>query len=167
MLEVKYGFGKHAASLTKAEVVGSLKVCLSSRPPLYPLTITQFLYASIILYNLALTSIKCSIILLYLRLFSSRASKRICYALLAIMSAYGIETFFAGLFTCTPIEFFWNSKISGGKCVDKTTLYFANARISIVTNVALLLIPVIFLRHLTMPKLQKALVMVIVAFGGL
>jgi hypothetical protein len=83
------------------------------------------------------------------------------------MIAYGLESLFSGIFTCTPIAFFWNSKIKGGTCVDKTTLYYANAGISIVTDLALLFIPVIFLWNLTMPKLQKALVMVVVAFGGL
>lgn len=148
--ELKYGFGKHVATLTPAQIVGSLKA----------------LYASIIFYNLALTSVKVSIILLYLRLFSSQASNRICYALLAIMAAYGFETLFAGIFTCTPIAFFWNSKIPGGTCIDKTMVYYANAGISIVTDVALLFIPIIFLRHLTMRKLQKVVVIVIVSFGG-
>jgi rhodopsin domain-containing protein len=83
------------------------------------------------------------------------------------MIIYGIETLLAGIFTCTPIAFFWNSKIHGGKCVDKTTLYYANAGISIVTDVALFFIPFIFLRRLMMPKVQKLLVMLIVSFGAL
>lgn len=100
-------------------------------------------------------------------MFAERAAKRICYALFIIMIAYGLEATFAGIFTCTPIAFFWNSKIKGGRCIDKTTVYYANAGISIVTDLALLFIPVVFLWNLTMPKIQKALVMLIVAFGGL
>jgi hypothetical protein len=166
-LEVKNGFGKHVATLTPAEIVRCLQVCFSPCSHNYQLTSVQSLYASIIIYNLALTCIKISIILLYLRLFITQTAKRICYSLLAIVIAYGVETFFAGIFTCTPVAFFWNSKIHGGKCVDKTTLYYANAGISIVTDVALFFIPFVFLRLLMMPRLQKLLVMLIVAFGGL
>jgi hypothetical protein len=83
------------------------------------------------------------------------------------MIAYGLESLLLGVFTCTPIAFFWNAKIKGGTCVDKTAVYYANAGISIATDLALLFIPVIFLWNLTMLKLQKALVMLIVAFGGL
>jgi len=150
-LEVKDGFGKHVATLTPPQIVACL----------------QALYASIIFYTLSLTCIKLSIIQLYLRVFASQAARRICFALFAIMIAYGVEGAFSGIFTCTPIAFFWNSKIKGGKCVDKTTLYYANAGISIVTDLALLFMPVVFLWNVTMPKLQKALVMLIVAFGGL
>ena len=134
---------------------------------IHSFTVTQALYASIIVYNLALTCIKLSIILLYLRLFSSPMSQRISYALLAIMVAYGIETLFAGVFTCTPVAFFWNLDIPGGTCYDKTAVYFANAGINIATDVALLCIPIVCLRHLQMPKIQKAITIVIVAFGGL
>jgi len=150
-LEAKDGFGKHVATLTPPQIVACL----------------QALFASILLYNLSLTCIKLSIIQLYLRVFAGRTSRRICQALFAIMVAYGLEATILGIFSCTPIAFFWNSKIKGGTCVDKTTVYYANAGISIVTDLALLFIPVVFLWNLAIPKLQKALIMLIVAFGGL
>jgi hypothetical protein len=46
-------------------------------------------------------------------------------------------------------------------------LYFTNAAINIVTDLTLLFLPVLILRHLMMPKSQKLVVMIILAFGGL
>jgi hypothetical protein len=125
------------------------------------------LYASIILYNLALTAVKLSILLLYLRLCVTQLPRRLCHILLAFVVAYGIETFFSGIFTCTPVAFFWNSKIKGGKCINKTSIYYANAAINIVTDFALLLLPATILKHLRLPRFQKLVVMLMLAFGGL
>jgi len=149
-LEVKNGMGRHIASLTPVELVACFKA----------------LYASIILYNLALTMVKLSILVLYLRLCVTKLPRTLCYALLAFVVAYSIETFFAGIFTCTPVAFFWNSKIKGGKCLNKTDAYYANAAINIFTDVALLLLPAMILKHLTLPRVQKLVVMLMLAFGG-
>jgi hypothetical protein len=91
----------------------------------------------------------------------------VCYALLAFIVAVGIEATFTGIFTCTPVDYFWNETIRGGKCVNRATLYFTNAAISIATDFALLILPAIILRHLMMPWSQKLVLMVILAFGGL
>ena len=125
------------------------------------------LYASIILYNMALTVVKVSILLLYLRLCITRIHRQICYAMLGFVVAYGIETFFSGVFTCTPIPYFWDSKIPGGKCINKTKIYYANAALNIFADFALLFIPTLLLTHLTLPRVQKLTVLVILACGGL
>jgi len=46
-------------------------------------------------------------------------------------------------------------------------LYFANAAINIFTDLTLLFLPALVLRHLMMPKSQKLVVGIILAFGGL
>jgi hypothetical protein len=81
--------------------------------------------------------------------------------------AYGVEILFTGIFTCMPIAYFWDSTIPGGTCVDRTKLYFANAAINIFTDFTLLFLPVLILKDLMMPKYQKWIVRVILAFGGL
>jgi hypothetical protein len=124
-------------------------------------------YACIIVYNISLTFVKISILLQYLRICITRLSKRTCYAVFGFIVAYGITNVFTGPFTCTPIAYFWNSTIRGGTCVNKMRLYFANAAINILTDFTLLFLPALILRHLLMPKSQKLVVMVILAFGGL
>ena len=128
----------------------------------------EALYASMILYNLSLSSVKVSILLRYLRICITPISTRSCYAVLAFIVAYGIGAVFSNLFICTPIAYFWDSTNPKGTCVDETILYFTNAAINIFTDFTLLLLPALILRPLVMmPKYQKFVVMVLLAFGGL
>lgn len=85
---------------------------------------------------------------------------------MALVLAYGIETFFTGLFTCTPVAYFWDSSVPGGSCVDKWSLYFVNAAINIVTDFAILVLPIIILKGLKMPKFSKACLIAVIALGG-
>jgi len=86
---------------------------------------------------------------------------------LAFILAFGIAAVFGSTFTCTPIAYFWDSSIPGGSCVNKMKLYFAYAAINIFTDLTLLFLPALILRHLMMPKSQKMIVRIILAFGGL
>jgi hypothetical protein len=79
--------------------------------------------------------------------------------------AYGIETFFTGVLTCTLVWYFWDTTIPDGKCVDKWALYFVNAGINIATDFAILVLPVFILKDLLMPTRQKATLMVILVLG--
>lgn len=88
------------------------------------------------------------------------------YAVIALVVAYGVETFFSGIFTCYPVAYIWDITIPGGKCVDKWGLYFANGGINIVTDFMILILPVFILKDLIMPKFQKMFLMAIIALGG-
>jgi hypothetical protein len=86
---------------------------------------------------------------------------------MVVVTLYGIETFLTGVFQCTPVAYFWDLTIPGGKCVDRWALYFANGGINIVTDFLILLLPVFILKDLQVPKLQKMFLMAIIALGGL
>jgi hypothetical protein len=96
-----------------------------------------------------------------------RAEKILCYFLAVLLTMICIETFFTGLFTCQPIAFFWDNTIPGGVCVDKMSLYFANAGLNIASDIAVLPAPAFILRHLTLPRVQKVMIGFILASGGL
>lgn len=160
--------GKHIAALTKVQMAACFKV-FANLTHIFDVYLRSFkaLYVCVILYNLSLTFVKISILLQYLRICITRISKRSCHVVLAFIIAYGITTFFTSVFTCRPVAYFWNSTIHGGTCVNKTRLYFANAAINIFTDLTLLFLPALILKHLLMPKSQKLVVTVILAFGGL
>ena len=109
---------------------------------------------------------KISILLEYLRVCVSIPVRNACYAVMALVIAYGVQTFFSGLFTCTPVAAFWDQTIPG-KCVDRWALFFANGGINIFIDFTILLLPVFLLRSLMIPKRQKYILMGILALGGL
>ncbi|KAH7378895.1 hypothetical protein BKA64DRAFT_585274 [Cadophora sp. MPI-SDFR-AT-0126] len=148
--EVHYGLGRHVQAVSLKQTEGWLK----SR------------YASIIIYNFGLLFTKLSILLQYLRICVSVPVRHAVYGVIAFVIAYSISSFFASIFTCTPVAYFWNPTIPGGRCVDKWALYFANGGMSIVTDFAILVLPAILLKDLLLPMRQKVTLVAILALGG-
>lgn len=74
---------------------------------------------------------------------------------MGLITALWLVFFLAAVFACKPVEFFWDKSIPGGQCVDLEKLYLANASLSVMMDVAVLLLPVRAVWKLTMSKRQK------------
>lgn len=147
--QVRYGLGRHIKTL-------SLEELAHAQEPLF---------FSIIGYNLALSFSKASIIFLYLRIFVNSRIRIACFIVLGFVIAYGIELFVAGIFTCTPVQFFWDKTIPGGTCIDEKIAWFANAGINIASDFGIILLPMPAIKKLHMPPRQKIGLMLILAVG--
>ena len=90
----------------------------------------------------------------------------VCWGFLWFTVVYCIETFFAGVFQCYPVEKFWDARISG-KCVNTSALYYANAGINIVQDISLIVLPFFILRNIIMGRREKISLMLILGLGGL
>jgi len=139
--------------------------CLLIDPTTEPKVFTNFAHQFV--DNLLLTVTKISILLQYLQIFPIRRFKTACYVLLGIVTAYGVWTLFGNMFMCTPVEFFWNKTIPGGKCLNQFAVWFLNAGVNIVQDFAILILPMPVLRSLSIQKGQKRALMVMFALGGL
>ena len=53
-----------------------------------------------------------------------------------------------------------------GKCINTFASWFANAIINIVTDLAIIVLPMPVVRRLKLPKKQKALLIGVFAFGA-
>jgi hypothetical protein len=73
----------------------------------------------------------------------------------AVVCGYSIAIVFALIFACNPIARGWNSSITEGYCVNRNGLYIATAVTNIVTDIALILVPVPLVLGLQMPRTQK------------
>lgn len=149
--EVRYGAGRHMATLTSPEITKQI----------------EMLYLSILSYRLSLLCTQCSIILQYLRLFTVQwGVRRVCWTLLALTSLYNIATFFAATFTCWPVKAFWDASVTGARCIDRTSLWFTNSAIGIVIDLALIITPIPALKSLNLPKKQKIALILVFAVGS-
>jgi len=97
--------------------------------------------ANQLLYNPVLTLTKASLLLFYLRLSVNTAFHRCIWATMSVTIGIGISFFIADLLQCTPIAFFWDSSIVGGKCINQFLFYFISAAISTATDLWILLLP--------------------------
>ena len=53
-----------------------------------------------------------------------------------------------------------------GECIDTATLNYVNAALSIVQDIALVILPFFMLRQLIMPRKEKIILMAVLGLGG-
>jgi len=147
--QIHYGLGRHVYTLPPEMLIHSQKP----------------FFFSIMAYNLTLTFTKSSIIFLYLRIFVGPRIRMACFIVLGFVIAYGIELFVAGIFTCTPVQFFWDKTIPGGTCINEKAAWYANAGINMVSDFVIILLPMPAIKKLNMPRRQKIGLMLILAVG--
>lgn len=118
------------------------------------------------MYNFGLTLTKMSILFQYLRIATGRPMRLLCWAIFWFTAAVCIETLFAGIFQCLPVQKFWDPLVPG-KCVNTAALYYANAALNIAQDIVLVILPFFILRGLIMPRKEKLTLMLILGLGGM
>lgn len=106
VLQVKYGMGRHAASLSPNDNKYSL----------------IWFWASVWIYYPALMFAKLSILFQYLRIFPDRRFRRWCWILMAVIVAWTGWAFFSALFACWPIPHFWDDSVPGA-CLNRLAVW--------------------------------------------
>ena len=133
----------------------------------------QLMYAVELTYTVLITTTKFSILLFYRRVFMNQASSQrfriVWYAITIWTFLWGISTFFAAAFQCSPASFYWTkyTRKTQGTCIDLTSLLLVTASTNIVTDVALLILPMPLVWKLNIERPQKFAVLGIFLLGGL
>ncbi|KAK3358071.1 hypothetical protein B0T25DRAFT_176443 [Lasiosphaeria hispida] len=146
----QYGFGEHIANLLPENKIETLK----------------YFYMCQITYKTSINLTKCSILLLYIRLFGNvRWIKWVCWFLVISVGMYCVASVVATVFQCDPVPRAFN-KLIPGVCINNATFWYANAGFNIATDVIILLIPMPLVWQLQIPRIQKAALIVVFALGG-
>lgn len=127
----------------------------------------RILFPFVVLYVISAPLIKLSIILFYRRIFGMTYSIWFCVFLTV---GYFVSGIIAFLVCCRPVSYYWTqfTKPEGGKCVyDLYNFYISYAGVNVVTDVAILLVPMPIVWSLQMRRAQKLLVCGILLIGGL
>lgn len=126
-------------------------------------------YAFSILYNPALMLTKTSIIVFYLSVMSKDVDpvfKWCNWICLAVVNIAGAALTFLNIFQCRPVSAGWIFPTpQTAKCTDIVTLYLSSAPVNIVTDLALLILPIPILTGLRLPKKQKIILIVTFSAG--
>lgn len=124
------------------------------------------MFASEVIYVPALMTTKISILLLYRRIFTSDKFHRVLWCVGGFVLAFAITAIFLQIFQCTPIEAIWYTNIER-HCVDISASYIAMGTINIVTDVAILCLPMPQLWQLQMSRTRKVQMIGMFLLGGL
>lgn len=134
-------------------------------------------FAQGLLYNPVLGLVKWSIILFLLRLDDARKSiKWTLWGLLVFNIAHMVSVFLVVVFQCSPVHMYWDhhktDKVVDGQivndnysCIDQASFSLSTAAIAVLTDVAILLVPIAMMWNLRMPLRRKVAVILVLSLG--
>jgi len=108
---------------------------------------------------------KCSIVLLYRRVFLLKGVLTTCNIILAFLVGWYLWAILSAILTCNPVSKFWNPRLPG-HCFDFTALWFSNASVNILTDLTLVILPIPLVSSLHLPRRQKVAIWALFATGG-
>lgn len=131
------------------------------------LTKPQFLWLSIPFYNLSLILAKLSALVLFLRIFHSRPFRLTTYTVMGVLILCGLWIVLSGFVFCIPVHAFWNlsNHVRRNHCLPEGTVWFLNGGIQIITDIVILFLPMPLLYKMSLPRRQKAGLILIFGVG--
>lgn len=146
--QASWGLGLHGHELNQEDMVISLKA----------------FWASLIVYYLSLGLTKAALLLQYRRIFTNKRFSIASWCIMAVVIAYTIWTVFGSIFACVPVRAFWTKEPA--TCIDQFAMWFTNAAINILTDFAIIILPMPVIRSLNLARRQKQALLAIFAVGG-
>ncbi|KAL7786262.1 major facilitator superfamily domain-containing protein [Trichoderma ceciliae] len=151
-LGVANGLGKHDSDI----------------PPEQVPTLRHCEYVFSILYNPALMATKTSILIFYLRLTKNTQMvlRFASWLILVVVNIAGFVLTFMNLFQCTPVQAAWNASYKGSmRCIPLLTEFICAAPVNIVTDLAILALPIPVLTGMRLPSRQKTILVITFTLG--
>lgn len=111
---------------------------------------------------------KTSICLFYLTLSKNqRIFKWSTIATLVVVNLAGTALTFLNIFQCRPVSAAFDDPTpSAAHCIDIVTLYLSSAPVNIITDLALLFLPMPILTSIRLPRNEKMILIVTFSFGA-
>ncbi|MCJ1459210.1 hypothetical protein MMC28_009587 [Mycoblastus sanguinarius] len=114
-------------------------------------------------------TVKYSILAFYWRLFSKLKGARIAIrVLLAVVTCWAIAAVLITAFQCRPVAAFWDISLRhDATCQNSFWSYLISSLVHVITDLAILVLPIPLIWKLQMNRSQKLLLSAIFALGGL
>ncbi|KAF2625391.1 MFS general substrate transporter [Macroventuria anomochaeta] len=127
----------------------------------------QSAYAFSVLYNPALMATKTSILIFYLNLSETQKIFRwATISTLVVVNAGGLALTILNIVQCRPVSAAWASPVPAtAHCTNIVTIYLSSAPLNIITDLAILFLPMPILTSMRLPKKQKIILVITFGFG--
>ncbi|KAI0868489.1 fucose permease [Hypoxylon argillaceum] len=122
-------------------------------------------YTFTVLYNPALMAFKTSILVFYIRLSKNtqKVLRIASWTILVIVNLAGAVLTLLNIFQCNPVQSAFID--SPGQCIPLLTEFICSAPINIVTDLAILTLPLPVLTSMRLPPRQKIILIITFALG--
>ncbi|BCS27674.1 uncharacterized protein APUU_60722S [Aspergillus puulaauensis] len=127
-------------------------------------------YASTIIYAPLAMAVKVTLLLVLARIYRPFRGAIAVYVILALNVLYYFIILFVKAFICKPVSAYWTkaTKPGGsGKCLDRPAVIIADSLISVISDIAILVLPVVFTWPLQMRLKVKVKVVSLLGLGGI
>ena len=121
-----------------------------------------------ILYIFSLGFTKTTILCLYLRISPTPAFRMCVWVMIGIVASWAVSTLIWSIFYCIPISDYWTLESAlEGRCPPKLSFLAFTGASNLTTDLAILALPILVLRHLGLPTRKKIGVAIVLATGSL
>lgn len=119
-------------------------------------------------FPVSVLAIKLSVLFFYHRIFPTQRFRNISIVIGVVSIAWFIAYVFIVFFICVPLEYWWDKTIPNGHCINlKATSYYGTSPPDILTNIAILILPLPYLWKLQMRRAKKVAITFIFLLGSL
>jgi hypothetical protein len=126
----------------------------------------QNFYVAIVFYCTGVMFVKLTFLVQYYRVLATPKMRKICIAAMVIIGSWSLSQLLIAIFLCVPVAGFWDKSIEA-KCLPTPGEWYQNAAGNIVTDVAIILLPLPSLVNLKLPRTQKYVLIGIFCLGFL
>ena len=117
---------------------------------------TQFNFLTPLFWVTAVTLIRFSVILLYIRIFITRSFRLTCYAILILNTIFFIATFLSNVLSAISVGCQWSDTIECSSAVDAKSIDLSVAVFNLLLDVIVVVLPMPVLLGLQMAVGKKA-----------
>lgn len=112
-------------------------------------------------------AVKTSILVFYLTLTRNQKVFRWAnYITLAVVNIAGFALTMVFVFQCRPVSAAFHSTVRpGAQCIDIVTLYLSSSPVNIITDLAIIFLPIPILTQMRLPYKQKVILVITFSFG--
>ena len=118
------------------------------------------------LWIITINVTKASILTQYLRIFSTRPTRALCYIIMFLLIPSASWGLFGGIFLCIPTAKLWDPMLPG-HCRDAQTYWSSVAAVDIALDFAVLILPMPSIAGLHLPRKQKVATVLLFVLGFL
>lgn len=129
----------------------------------------MYFYIEEVLYFLQIAMVKLALLFFFLRIFPAPMVRRLLWGTVGLVVLYAVVFVFIGIFTCSPISYFWTKwdQEHTGTCLDINVIAWSNAGVGIAIDCWMLAIPLWQLKGLKMHWKKKLSVAAMFLLGTL
>ena len=117
-------------------------------------TIAKLVVVANVVWILIVNITKASILIQYLRIFSNRITRSLCYVLMVMLLPAACWAIFGSIFLCQPVSKLWNPDLPG-HCLSAQRYWLSVAGLDIGLDFLVLLLPLPAITALHLPRKQK------------